>query len=280
MSFPSIFKFEEKESLMHKFDPRIKLLLLISLSITTIIIGNPFLLFIIFLSTILFWFLLKPNLLRIKGILIAYAIIGFGFIISQGFFYYWEPKTVLFVLIPSNLPILGPLTGGINFYLEGLIYGALQSIRILTTINLSLLIISSTHPSKFILALNKIGVPYTLSFMVATAIRFAPVLLDEGTMILNAMKVRGLDTKGFKKFRALKLLFFPLLNNSLKNARQLAISAEVRAFRAHKRRTFLKELKLSKKDYILFLYAIIFLIIGIYLSLIGFGASAPGFGGI
>lgn len=279
MSFSKIFKYKEKQTLIHRFDPRVKLILLISLSIVSVLIGNPLLLLLIFLSTIPLWVLFKPSWPRIKGLLIAYSIIGFGFILTQGFFYYWEPRTVLFVVIPSDFPGLGPLTGGLYLYVEGIFYGAIQTLRILTTINLALLLISSTHPSNLLLSFNKMGIPYTLSFMVATAVRFAPTMLEEGSMILNAMKTRGLKTGGFRKFVALKLLFFPLLNNTLKKARQTAIAADIRGFRAVEHRTFLKDLKFSKLDYFLLVFSVIYLIIGIYLSFTGFGASAPGFGG-
>lgn len=279
MSFSSIFKFKEEISIMHKFDPRIKLFLLISLSVVSIVIGNPIILLIIFLTTIFFWALLRPNYERMKGLFITYSIIGLGFMFSQGFFYYWEPKTILLVIIPSNFPVLGVVTGGINLYLEGIIYGAIQTLRILTTFNLSLLIISSTHPSKFLLSLNKMGVPFTLSFMVSTSIRFAPILMEEGGTIINAMKTRGKKIGGFHTFSTLKLLFFPLLVNSLRKAQQIAIAADCRAFRAKKERSFLKDLKITKKDYVLFIYSLVFLIIGIYLSFIGYGASVPGLGG-
>ncbi|MHA1651505.1 MAG: energy-coupling factor transporter transmembrane component T family protein [Candidatus Helarchaeota archaeon] len=279
MSFTKIFKYKEKQTLIHKLDPRAKLFLLISLSIVSIIIGNPLFLLLIFLSTIPLWVLFRPSWIRIKGLIIAYSIIGFGFVLTQGFFYYWEPKTILFVVIPPDFPVLGPLTGGLYLYTEGIFYGALQTIRILTTINLSLLLISSTHPSELLLSLNRIGLPYTLSFMVATAVRFAPTMLEEGNTILNAMKTRGFKTGGFHKFTALRLLFFPLLNNTLKKARQTAIAADLRGFRAVEHRTFLKELNFTRGDYLLFLFSFIYLATGIYLSLIGYGAAAPGIGG-
>jgi len=279
MSFTKIFKYKNKQTLIHKFDPRVKLVLLICLSIVSVLIGNPLLLLLIFFSTIPLWILFKPSWPRIKGLLIAYSIIGFGFVLTQGFFYYWEPKTILVVVIPSDFPILGPLTGGLYLYTEGIFYGAIQTLRILTTINLALLLISSTHPSKLLLSLNKMGMPYTLSFMIATAVRFSPTMLEEGGQILNAMKTRGLNTNGLRKFVALKLLFFPLLINTLRTARQTAIAADIRGFRATKQRTFLKDLRLAKFDYVIIAVSLIYLTIGIYLSFTGYGASAPGIGG-
>lgn len=275
----SLFKYKEKETIIHKFDPRVKLTLLISISIVSILIGNPWILLLIAGSTIPFWILIKPSWARLKGLIYAYIIMGLGFMLSQGFFYYWEPKTVLIVVIPSDFPVLGPLTGGLYLYLEGLIYGSIQTLRIITTINISLLIIASTHPSKLLLALNKLGLPYTLSFMISTAVRFAPNMLEEGKTILNAMKTRGFKTGGIRKLNALRLIFFPLLNNTLKSARKIAIAADIRGFRASKNRTFLKTLILNKKDYIILIYSIIYLVIGIYLSLIGYGAAVPGIGG-
>ncbi|MBD3227512.1 MAG: energy-coupling factor transporter transmembrane protein EcfT [Candidatus Lokiarchaeota archaeon] len=275
----NIIKYKEKETLIHKFDPRVKLALLISISIVSVLIGQPLVQLIIFCSTIPFWILFKPSWARLRGLIYAYSIMGLGFILSQGFFYYWEPRTILLTIIPSNFPLIGPITGGIYLYAEGLIYGTLQTLRVITTINIALLIIGSTHPSKLLLSLNKLGLPYTLSFMVSTAVRFAPNMLEEGKTVLNAMKTRGFKTNGIRKLSALRLLFFPLLNKTLKNARQIAIAADIRGFRATKNRTFLKKIKFTKKDYIILIYSVVYLILGIYLSIIGFGAATPGFGG-
>ncbi|MHA1129362.1 MAG: energy-coupling factor transporter transmembrane component T family protein [Candidatus Helarchaeota archaeon] len=279
MSFSKIFKYKEKQTVIHRFDPRAKLVLLICLSIVSVLIGNPLILLLVFLSTIPLWIFFKPSWPRVKGLLIAYSIIGFGFVLTQGIFYYWEPRTILLVIIPPDCPVLGHLTGGVYLYTEGIFYGALQTLRILTTINLALLLISSTHPSKLLLSLNKMGIPYTLSFMVSSAVRFAPMMLEEGELILNAMKTRGLKTSGHRKFVALKLLIFPLLSNTLRSARQIAIAADIRGFRAVPHRTFLKELRFAKYDYFLLFFSITYLIVGIYLSITGYGAAAPGFGG-
>ncbi|MGQ4873630.1 MAG: energy-coupling factor transporter transmembrane component T family protein [Promethearchaeia archaeon] len=274
----SIFKFEEKDSFIHKLDPRTKLFLLIVISIITIIIGNPLLLIFIFIGSIFLWILMRPSWEKIKSLLFFYGIICMSTMISQGVFYYWTPKTILITIISADFPILGSFTGGIYIYREGLFYGLIQSLRFLIALNIALLLITSTHPSQLILSLHKLKIPYELSFMITTAVRFAPIMMDEANSILNALRSRGVKINAFHGFKVLRLLFFPLLNNSLRMGRQYALAAEVRAFRAVKNRTFLQDLKFKTSDYIILILLIILLVLAIYLSLIGFGAATPKMG--
>lgn len=280
MIIREIFKFEEKNSFIHRLDPRTKLFLLFTVSISTVIIGKPLLLIVIFLSTLFLWALMRPSLKKVKGLLFMYGIIGFSTMMSQGVFYYWEPKTILLTILPSNFPILGDITGGIYLYKEGLFYGAIQSLRVFISINISLLLITSTHPSKLILSLHKLKLPYEISFMISMGVRFAPIIMDEAEQILNALRSRGVKINAFNILKVIKLLFFPLLNNTLQMGRQLALAAEVRAFRAVKQRTFLYDLKFKKKDYLLMIIMTILFIGAIFLSIVGYGAMAPQIGGL
>ena len=68
--------------------------------------------------------------------------------ISQGFFYGLEPRTELLTLLP-----------GLSLCREGVIYGAIVSLRLLSVLAAGMLVIFTTHPSDIILALTKLRVP-------------------------------------------------------------------------------------------------------------------------
>ncbi|HOW15616.1 energy-coupling factor transporter transmembrane protein EcfT [Methanosarcina sp.] len=283
-----LFRYEQKDSLLHRLDPRVKLLWLFGISVLSVVLGTPYLLVCLFLSTLPFWFILKPSKSRIKAMLLVFGSIGMGFIFSQALFYYWA-KDPLFTLIPSSFPVLGSLTGGVYFYADGAVYGLYQSFRFMTSLSAAMLLLATSHPSKLISGLvnfleiriggksYRIGLPYEIAFMLSSAVSFAPTMLEESGIILNAMQARGLELKGGvrTKTKALKYILVPLVVNILRAGRKLAVAADTRGFRASRHRTCLNELRLKSNDYLFLAYTILFTAGGLYLSYSGFGGTVP-----
>lgn len=284
----SLFRYEQKDSLLHRLDPRVKLFWLFGISVLSVVFGTPDLLAILFISTLPFWFVLKPLKSRIKAIIIIFMSVLLSFTISQALFYYWA-KDPLFTLVPSSFPLVGPLTGGIYFYADGAVYGLYQSFRVMASLSAAMLVIATTHPGMLIDAFvrvfeiriagksYRIGIPYEIAFMVSSAVSFAPTMLEESGIILNAMQARGLELKGDvrRKAKALKYILVPLVVNILRAGRKLAIAADTRGFRANRHRTYVNELKLKRNDYIFLIYTILLTSGGLYLSYIGFGGTVP-----
>ncbi len=279
-----IFRYEQKETIIHSIDPRVKLIWVFSISTLTITAGVPWMLLAIFLSTLPFWAMLRPSREKIKSIAFILFTMVFGFMISQSLFYYWG-ETPTFTIIPATFPVIGPITGGIHVYMEGAVYGFIQSFRFMASVSAALLLVATTHPSELIAGLvrfirigkRNFGFPNEIAFMVSSAVSFAPSMIEESLITINAMQVRGLKMKGItNKIIALKYLFFPLVINILRTGRQMAIAADSRAFRATKHRTYMNELKLGRADYIFLSYIIVFISTGLYLSLVGYGGTVPG----
>jgi len=263
------------------------LLWLFGISVLSVVFGTPGLLAILFISTLPFWFILKPSKSRIKAVLIIFGSVLLSFTVSQALFYYWA-KEPLFTLIPSSFPLVGPLTGGIYFYADGAVYGLYQSFRVMASLSAAMLVIATTHPGMLIDAFvrffeiriagksYRVGIPYEIAFMVSSAVSFAPTMLEESSVILNAMQARGLELKDIRrKAKALKYILVPLVVNILRAGRKLAIAADTRGFRANRHRTYVNELKLKRSDYIFLIYTILLTSSGLYLSYMGFGGTVP-----
>ncbi|MCG2738422.1 MAG: energy-coupling factor transporter transmembrane protein EcfT [Candidatus Methanoperedenaceae archaeon] len=283
----AIFRYEEKETVIHRIDPRVKLVWVFSISVLTIIAGVPWMLLVIFLSTLPFWILLHPSREKVNSFVFVLCTMVFGFMFSQSIFYYWG-ETPAFTIISADFPVLGYITGGLHVYTEGVVYGLIQSLRFMASVSAAMVLVASTHPSELITALVRfvrigkrwIGFPSEIAFMVSSAAGFAPSMIEESIITTNAMQARGLKMKGItNKIKAMRYLLFPLVVNVLRTGRQIAIAADARAFRATKNRTYLKELKLNGFDYIFLSYIFVFLSAGIYLSFTGYGSTAPGLGG-
>lgn len=143
---------------------------------------------------------------------------------------------------------------------EGIIYGAKISLRLILLIVLSSLLTFTTSPlkltdatEKLLSPMNKIGVPaHELAMMMTIAIRFVPTLLEETDKIIKAQKSRGLDfdSGGFiKRLRSMVPILVPLFLSSFRRADDLALAMEARCYRGGEGRTHMKELRLTALDF-------------------------------
>lgn len=233
-------------------DPRVKIILLFTVSILLILIEQPRTLGFIFLLTLLPYAFVPLERER-KKVLFLLLVLGiWGTMFSQALFYAQEPRTVLWVLIPPDLPVLGSLTGGLAVYQEGFLYGAVQSLRFSTMISLGLFLCWTTDSRDFMLGLMHWKIPYEIAFMTITALRFLPLLAEETRTVLTAQKLRGFKAvKGVSLRQTIKTcsyLFLPILANCIRRAGRLAVAAESRAFRGEKERSSLRSLRYSWSD--------------------------------
>jgi energy-coupling factor transport system permease protein len=205
-------------------------------------------LFLLCFAVLILFGILRPAKSTVKAMFIIMITTLIFTMTSQGFFYSFEPRTIIITILPPDSGFLGNITGGISLYREGIIYGALQSLRLFSAMLLSAVIVMSTYPSDLLLGMESMGMPKRIGFVITVSIRFIPSLLDAARRILLAQRLRGLKVKGLMGwFRAFYHLLPPLIIDSLRNARRIALAAEVRAFTG--KRTNLKELTLSSRDW-------------------------------
>ncbi len=283
MSLQSLFRSFERETALHHLDPRTKLLWVLSVSVAAVLLGTPLLLGLLVLSTVPFWAVLRPSRGQVRSLLLIFVSIAAGVVLSQAFFYYWGTGPQL-VIVPAETPVIGPLTGGIAVYLNGVWYGLVQSFRFIAGASAALALVASTRPGDLVAALSSIiparkgrrpvGLPLEIAFMVSAAVSFAPVLIGETEQIMRAMQARGLDLRGVTGMgRGLSYLFFPLVLGLLRSGQQLALAADARAFRATRDRTSLVELRPGRGDHLLAGYAASLIALAAFLSATGYGGS-------
>jgi len=254
-------KYQKIDTVIHKLSPFAKISYSIIVSVLVVILKTPLQLF--FLTAITFCVLLlaRPNFTRLKALMYALGMVVIATSISQAFFYYFEPRTIFFTIIDKKTPVIGTITGGIYIYKEGIIYGLVQSLRILSVMFMATTVVISTHPSQMIIALNKIRIPRELGFIIATSIRFLPHMIEDTRRIWTAIKLKGVSG-GIKAF---KYVLSPLVINSLRQARLVALAAEVRGYSFYgassKKRSNL--LKFNTLDLVIISFFVILLYVAI-----------------
>ncbi len=232
------------DSLLHRADPRLKLLLTVGYAVVLFINSNPLgaaLAFILILiayktSTVPFKLVLK-SLKPIAPILI------FTFVLN-GFFI---PGRAIFTVF------------GISLTYEGLGFALLMAVRIGLLIIGSSLLTYTTSPIQLTAAIESVMAPlklirlpvHELAMMMTIALRFIPTLLDETDKIITAQKARGARFEEGSiavRVRAMIPILIPLFVSAFRRADELAMAMECRCYNGGKGRTRLHRMTFTKKD--------------------------------
>lgn len=136
---------------------------------------------------------------------------------------------------------LGPL----SFKLEGLIFAATSTGRILAVVGSILLLAMATRPDALMISLEQRGIPASVTYIVLTTIQIIPQFRAKAATILDAQRSRGLETGGnlLRRSRALVPLVGPLVISSLVDIEKRAIALESRAFKRRGPKTRLMKLQ-------------------------------------
>ncbi len=254
----------DRPSLVHALDPRVKIAWSVVISLLAVILGDPLLLSGLFALTILPWCFVRLPLARLRALFLLIGTTVLGTMISQGFFYGLEPRTKLLTVVP-----------GLSLCKEGLLYGAIVSLRLLSVMAAGTLVVVTTYPSDLILAMTKLRVPHSFAFMLTLALRFLPETIEQGKRILVAQQLRGAGGKGFvSAVGRFRFLVVPLLAVSLRSARQVALAAEVRAYSSN--RVPSRDLRFSATDWAVMAGLVFLAAVGVTAALLGHGAALGG----
>ena len=242
----------ERDSLIHKLDPRTKLLLLLVIIVFIFVSGgwpqlgivSIFVFTVIALSKV-------PIRLYLKNLKAILPIIIFTMIINL--FYNNGGKVLL------SFWKLSITTGAVD-------RAAYMASRILLLIVISAVLTYTTTPNDLTDAIENLMSPlsliglknavHTLAMMMTIALRFIPTLIEETQKIMNAQKARGADLENGKlidKIKALIPILIPLLVSSVRRAYELAEAMECRCYNGGEGRQRMKQLKYSLTDTFAFL---------------------------
>ena len=241
------------DSILHKLDPRTKIILLFVLMILIFLAdGKAAYLILIFATFALVLISKIPPLTVLKSLKPLSWITLF---------------TLLIHFVSHDGEVL------VKFFVfkitdTGIEQGILLSLRLILLIILSSLLTFTTSPikltdamEKLLSPLSKVGVPaHELAMMMTIALRFIPTLLEETDKIIKAQKSRGVDFESgniLKRLKNFVPILVPLFLSSFRRADDLAMAMEARCYRGGEGRTHMKILKFSRADF----FAVIFVIL-------------------
>ena len=232
------------DTVVHRLDPRVKILSVIALSILIFAATwAEILLISLFLAAVVAATRMGPA--QALGALRPVA--AFMAMIFLVHLFFTEGRPIL---------LLAPLP--VRITQEGLVRGIYVTWQFACLVLGAAVLTLTTLPSdlvggieRLLRPLSRVGIPsQDLAVMIAMALRFMPMLLEEYDRLRMAQMARGADfTTGSLtlRTRAVAALAIPLLLSAFRRADELAVAMEARGYRRGPRTT-LRELALSRRD--------------------------------
>lgn len=227
-------RYLQGDSLIHRLDPRGKLVLCFYFVLIIFLCNNWQSYLLLTGATFIFVLLSKIDLRYfIKGLLPLIWLILFT-VLLQVFFTRGGP--VYWQWGPFSLTQFG-LVNGVFVFCRFVLIIFISTLLTLTTPPLAI----ADATESLLKPLKKLKVPvYEISLMLSIALRFVPTLMDETTKIMNAQRSRGVDFSAGslkERIKAVIPLLIPLFVSALSRAEELATAMEARGYRGGEGRT-------------------------------------------
>lgn len=155
------------------------------------------------------------------------------------------------------------LIGGLQFTLEGFLYALNALFKSLSMVLIIPLAIFTTDVNNMVVGMVRAGIPYKISFIFSSTLRFFPVLFEEIHSIIEAQRLRGLAMEKMgliKKMTVYAKVAIPLVLCSLMKSQMLEVVLQSKSFSGDPDRTYLHESVLRPLDYIIIAAFGIFLV--------------------
>jgi len=228
----NLFLYLDRQSPVHRLDPRTKLGLLLAS----------------FLSAVLF---VTPGpLVGLLGVLLMYGAVGRALGNLRRIWFLLLSIAAVSVVSWSifaggTTPLFWRVTT------ESLTYGVGAALKIDAMIVSGLVFLSTTRTEEMVLGLIRMRVPFPMAFAFSLAIRMVPTIIGTAVTVTEAQRSRGLDTESggpLARLRTYVPLLVPIFLHTLRNTDQLARALESRGFGARRERTSLLTIGFHGRD--------------------------------
>lgn len=227
-----MFLYLDKDTFLHRLDPRTKLFVMLSTFTVAIMFFNLPILSCLLAIVILYGMTGKTlsNLKRIRFVL---------FMIAMFSIVLWS------LTFGGATKILGPIST------EGIMYGITVAVKINIMILAGMIFLSSTKVEEISLGLVKLRLPYRGAFAFATAIRMVPMIVATSYTISQAQKSRGLDLDSGSFIERVKKyvpLLIPTFVSVIRGTNVFAMALESKGFGYSEERTNYLQISIKKGD--------------------------------
>lgn len=243
----TIGQFFPGDSVIHRLDPRVKIVLTVAFIIALFLVSGPlsYAIIVAFLAMIVAISRISPKLV-VRGLKPILFIVAFTAILNL--FY-----------TPSSTGEYLWQWGFLRISWDGVKVAFFMVIRLMLLIIATSMLTYTTSPiqltdglERLLSPLKKLHAPvHELSMMMSIALRFIPTLIEETEKIISAQKARGADFDSgnlVQRAKAMIPILVPLFISAFRRADELATAMECRLYRGDVGRTRMRQLKIQRVD--------------------------------
>lgn len=254
-----IYLYLDNKTFYHNLHPVTKIFCLLLLFVLAMLFNHPAYVFAVMLFVVSIIAVSRSfkNLTRIKTILILLFVFC----------------SILWTFFLKGSSVLWRL-GNIVIYKESLFYAVAMGLRLDAILLCGIVFLSTTRIEEFSAGLNKLGMPFPISFALSLAFRLVPTFFATTEIVEQAQKSRGLDLESGWIGQKLKKhipMIIPIFIYAIRNADLLAMALESKAFGIRKDRTYYLNFKATIADYLMLIFLVTINIICLFLRLKGHG---------
>ncbi|MDR5697377.1 MAG: energy-coupling factor transporter transmembrane component T [Armatimonadota bacterium] len=229
-----LYLYVDGDSVLHRLDPRPKLLSVIAVILLAVSAEHPALpaalqaLALLGIAVAGAW----SSLRRVRALLVV--ITGFSVLV-------WT------LLSRGATPLVGFVA------LESVLFGLSTGLKLSATITASVVWLATTRNEEIAAGLIRMGVPYRMAFAFSAALRMVPTFVGAGATIIEAQRARGLDVERggpVRRMRNYLPMMVPVFAAALRSAHQMAMALEAKGFGAQPKRKYLLQLRMHGADWL------------------------------
>ena len=261
----NLFLYLNKNTWIHRLDPRTKIIGMIILFTICLCFNHPLYMVPISLGVILIALSAKAllNFWKLRFILILLFIFS----------------AVMWSFFAKGPTLIGSWKF-LRLSQESLFYGIAMGLRLATFVSIGLIFLSTTRNEELTNGLIRMGMPYPIAFALSTALRLVPTFAGAGATIIQAQVSRGLDLESGSIFSRLRKFIpqaVPLFIYAIRHTNLLAMALESKGFNPESKRTLYYNPHMRRMDYILLILMVLILATMIYMRIVlNLGAVIPG----
>ena len=227
------FRYVDRNTIVHRLHPLVKILYIL---LTLLIILTPLkdvkFVFVPLLwlgLSVVLWATARIEVSRFQSLIKLLMGTFIFLILVQGFTYRWGNTVVLHLFdLKYGETNVGTLK------LEGMIFGAMLCLRILTaTVSLPLLVMT-TSSTDLMSAFRQLHFPKVATFMIVSALSFTTLIFEMWEYITGAQKLRAFDIDRMNLFVKLRRAYVPIVTPLIlllfRKANDFQIALETRGF--------------------------------------------------
>ncbi len=237
------FDYVEKDSVLHRINPSLKLLLIMALMFTVTFVYDPYTTFgFALLGMLQLTVLARLPVLKIFKMMLPLTLMLAAITITS---------IIAFDVSLEQDPVVVLTIGNFLISWASIMFGLTIGLRIFCFLIYSIMFVATTDPTDFILSLIlQLRLSPKIGFGTLAGYRFVPLLGAEYQNIHQAHMIRGSEQRQgpLQRIKRLKRYSVPLLVGAIRKAQRVAIAMDSKGFLAYRDRTYLRDVRIKRSD--------------------------------